>query len=107
MQHKLLHEMLRAELNVALPALLREMLPELIRDLLPDALKNFIIASSSSQLCCEGDNFIERVVVQHLPQAIRDYISLEDPMEVYLYNVDAAIEEARETAVFGGEGCDE
>lgn len=55
--------MLRAELNVALPALLREMLPELIRDLLPDALKNFIIASSSSQLCCEGDNFIERVVV--------------------------------------------
>ncbi|KAH7016658.1 hypothetical protein B0J12DRAFT_417591 [Macrophomina phaseolina] len=98
-QQKLLQEMLRAELNVALPALLREMLPELIRDLLPDALKNFIVAPSSSQPSSEGDNFIERVVVQHLPQAVRDYIILEDPMEVYLYNVDAAIEEARETAV--------
>lgn len=95
--------MLQAELNAALPVLLREMLPELIRtqlrDLLPNALKDFIIAPSSSKDSSEGDNFIERVVVQYLPQAVRDYINLEDPVEDYLFNADVAIEEARYSAV--------
>ncbi|KAH7029956.1 hypothetical protein B0J12DRAFT_732523 [Macrophomina phaseolina] len=108
-QGKLLQEALRAELNATLPGMMREMLPgvlhemlpELVRaqlrNLLPGALNEVLLpAEDSSESTSFVDRVIEPLVIQHLPQAVRDYIELEDPLQNYTSAADVAIEETAE-----------
>ncbi|EKG12720.1 hypothetical protein MPH_10133 [Macrophomina phaseolina MS6] len=114
----LLQEAIRAELNTTLlgflremlPGLLREMLPELVRaclrDLLPDALNHLLFPASPSSQDSEKsssdlfiDRIVEPIVLRHLPQVVRDYIELEDPLENYMGAADVEIKEASYNAV--------
>ncbi|KAH7033912.1 hypothetical protein B0J12DRAFT_277935 [Macrophomina phaseolina] len=115
---KLLREGLSAELNTTLlgflremlPGLLREMLPELVhaclQNLLPDAMDHLLSSeppsSQGSEKSSSGlfvDRVVEPIVVRHLPQVVRDYIELEDPLENYMNAADVEINETSYNAV--------